>query len=53
MDSLKLTSPSKAYEHQVMDYKAEMLKNKDSFDGCAGLEEMAAYWKTRYKILWD
>ncbi|RDY30989.1 GNAT family N-acetyltransferase [Lachnotalea glycerini] len=43
MDSLKLTSPSKAYEHQVMDYKAEMLKNKDSFDGCAGLEEVDNY----------
>ncbi len=43
MDRIKLITPSKLYEEQVMDYKAAMLKNYDSFDGCAGLEEVDNY----------
>lgn len=43
MDRVKLVVPSKEYENQVMEYKAEMLKNKDSFDGCAGLEDVDKY----------
>lgn len=43
MDRVKLVVPSKEYENQVMAYKAEMLKNNDSFDGCAGLEDVDKY----------
>lgn len=43
MSELKLVHPTKAYEKQVMDYKTEMLENGDSFDGCAGLKNVATY----------
>lgn len=43
MYRVKLVVPSKEYENQVMKYKAEMLKNNDSFDGCAGLEDVDKY----------
>lgn len=43
MDILQLVIPTKEYEEQVMKYKEEFLKNKDSFDGCAGLEEAESY----------
>lgn len=43
MPELKLIYPTKEYEKQVMDYKNEMIKNGDSFDGCAGLENVETY----------
>lgn len=43
MDKLKLVIPTKEHEEQVMLYKEEFLKNNDSFDGCAGLEEVQTY----------
>ncbi|MGL6199325.1 MAG: GNAT family N-acetyltransferase [Lachnospiraceae bacterium] len=43
MHRLELVTPSKDHEKQVMDYKAEMLENNDSFDGCAGLEDVEKY----------
>lgn len=41
--SLKLVRPSFAYAEQVMQYKEAMHANGDSFDGCAGLEEVASF----------
>jgi len=41
--NLKLIRPSREYAEQVMNYKEEMLTNKDSFDGCAGLEEVNSF----------
>lgn len=43
MHRVKLVSPSKAFESQVMDYRSEMFKNNDKFAGCAGLEEVENY----------
>lgn len=44
MCELMLIRPSKVYEEQVMSYKKEeMLKNGDSFDGCAGLEDVSSF----------
>lgn len=43
MSRVELVTPSKEHEKQVMDFKAEMLENNDSFDGCAGLEEVEKY----------
>lgn len=43
MYNLKLVRPTKEYEKQVMQYKEEFLKNNDSLDGCAGLEEIQNY----------
>jgi len=43
MRRLKLIEPDKQYERQVMEYKEAFLKNHDSFDGCAGLEEVQEY----------
>ncbi len=43
MDRIELIKPAKEYEDQVMAYKAEMHGNNDSFDGCAGLEEVEGY----------
>lgn len=40
---LKLVRPSCEYAEQVMQYKEDMLANNDSFDGCAGLEEVISY----------
>ena len=37
---LKLVRPTNEYADQVMEYKAAMIKNGDSLDGCAGLEEV-------------
>lgn len=42
-DKLKLVVPTKEYEEQVMSYKEAFIKNNDSFDGCAGLEEIQTY----------
>ena len=40
MSEIKLVIPTKEYENQVMEYKQAFLNSKDSFDGCAGLEEV-------------
>lgn len=42
-DILELISPSYEYEEQVMEYRKIFLANKESFDGCAGLEECNTY----------
>lgn len=43
MSELILKTPSALYAEQVMQYKEEMLQNGDSFDGCAGLEEVQSF----------
>lgn len=43
MNRLKLVEPTKKYENQVMTYREALLRNHDSFDGCAGLEEIEDY----------
>lgn len=43
MDKLILLRPSERYAEQVMAYKREMQENGDSFDGCAGLEEVGSF----------
>lgn len=40
---LKLVRPANQYAEQVMRYKKEMDANQDSFDGCAGLEDVDAF----------
>lgn len=40
---LKLVRPTLEYAEQVMQYKQDMLANNDSFDGCAGLEEVDSF----------
>lgn len=35
--------PTEEYAEQVMNYKRDFLENKDSFDGCAGLEDCETY----------
>lgn len=40
---LKLIRPGAAHEAEVMAYRAEMLAHHSSFDGCAGLEDVARY----------
>ena len=40
---LMLIRPSKLYAEQVMSYKEEMLQCGDSFDGCAGLEDVQSF----------
>lgn len=40
---LKLVRPSAEYAEQVMRYKEEMLSHHDSFDGCAGLEDVETF----------
>lgn len=43
MSELILRTPSHSYADQVMSYREEMLQNGDSFDGCAGLEDVQSY----------
>ena len=43
MENLVLVRPSDEYAGEVMDFQAEMLQNGDSFDGCAGLEDVKSY----------
>lgn len=43
MSRIKLVTPCKLYEEQVMSYKVEMLRSNDSFDGCAGLEDVGSF----------
>ena len=40
---LKLVRPAPEYAGQVMQYREAMLANNDSFDGCAGLEEVTSF----------
>ncbi len=40
---LKLIRPTRRYADQVMRYKAEMHAANDSFDGCAGLEDVETF----------
>lgn len=41
--SLKLVRPSLPYAEQVMKFREEMLASGDSFDGCAGLEDVNSF----------
>ena len=43
MCKILLVRPSKQYAGQVMSYKEEMSQNGDSFDGCAGLENVQSF----------
>lgn len=43
MSELMLLRPSELYAEQVMSYKEEMSQNGDSFDGCAGLEDVKSF----------
>ena len=43
MENLVLIRPSDEYAGEVMDFRAEMLQNGGSFDGCAGLEKVKSY----------
>lgn len=43
MDELKLLTPSAPYAEQVMSFREELLQNKESFDGCAGLEDVRSF----------
>ena len=43
MNKLILIKPTKEYEEQVMNYKKAFIENNDSFDGCAGLEDVSNY----------
>ena len=38
-----LCRPSSRYARQVMDFRNELKKNGDKFDGCAGLEDCASF----------
>lgn len=40
---LKLVFPTLEYKEQVMEYRRIFLENNESFDGCAGLEEVNSY----------
>lgn len=43
MNNLILIRPSDEYAGEVMDFRSEILQNGDSFDGCAGLEDVNSY----------
>ena len=45
MGELTLVRPAPAHAGQVMAFRTELLRNGDSFDGCAGLEEVETYEK--------
>ena len=40
---IKLRRPSCQYARQVMDFRDELKKNGEEFDGCAGLEDCASF----------
>ena len=42
-ENLKLVYPTKEYKEQVMRYREVFLKESQSFDGCAGLEDVESY----------
>ena len=41
--NLKLVLPTKEYEEQVMECRKAFLENNETFDGCAGLEDVKSY----------
>lgn len=41
--SIRLIRPTAEFAGQVMKYRQEMLANCDSFDGCAGLEDVQSF----------
>ena len=43
MNKLILIRPTKEYGEQVMNFKKAFIENNDSFDGCAGLEDVSSY----------
>ena len=43
MDDLILVIPTKAHRSQVMEFRAEMLKNGEGFCGCSGLDDASTY----------
>ena len=43
MNGIILKVPTLEYEDQVMNYKKVFLENNESFDGCAGLEDVEDY----------
>jgi predicted acetyltransferase/phosphatidylglycerophosphate synthase len=43
MSEITLLRPSVHYAEQVMSYKNEMAQHNDSFDGCAGLENVSSF----------
>lgn len=43
MEELLFVRPTERYAEQVMAYRTEMLQNGDSFDGCAGLEDVQSF----------
>lgn len=43
MSEIVLVKPTKQYAEQVMACKEEMSQNRDSFDGCAGLEDVQSF----------
>lgn len=43
MEKIILVKPSIEYETQVMNYKKIFEENNQSFDGCAGLEDVSSY----------
>lgn len=42
-DTIKLVTPTEEYKEQVMEYRKIFLENNESFDGCAGLEDVNSY----------
>ena len=40
---ITLLRPCEAYAQQIMAFKEELMKNGDSFDGCAGLEDCTSF----------
>ena len=40
---VELVRPARKYAGQIMEFKEEMQRNGDSFDGCAGLEDCASF----------
>ena len=43
MSEIILIRPTKQYATQVMAFREEMLQNNESFDGCAGLENVQSF----------
>ena len=43
MNEIILLRPTKQYAKQVMILREEMLQNNESFDGCAGLENVQSF----------
>ena len=43
MNDIILARPAAEYAERVMDFRAELLRSGDGFDGCAGLESCGTY----------